>query len=99
MSNMIVREADHADIKSNMPSVSCRICGQTAQIPAEALGVAHWDELYGQERGELDEVLPPLYSKAQWEHDRELERWSQQHALTHSEAEHQEHEKVRSTGT
>lgn len=92
MSRLIIRDKpDHPDLKSNMPSVSCGICGQTAQIPAEALGVSHWDELYGGERGKLDAQLPPGYSLAQWEHDRELESWSQAHDDTHTEAEHQDY--------
>lgn len=93
MPRLIVREAGHEDIKPNMPSVTCNICGQTAQIPAAAMNIGHWDELYGGDRGKLDQVLPVGYSAAQWEHDRELEAWSQAHDDTHSEAEHAEHEK------
>lgn len=96
MTKLIVRHADGSlgdpgDITVNMPSVSCGVCGQVAQIPAREFGVAHWDELYGGDRGELDAQLPPGYSAAQWEHDRELERWSQEHAATHTEAEHKAH--------
>ncbi len=92
MSRLIVRDKpDHPDIKPNMPNVSCGVCGATVQIPAAALKVEHWDQLYGGPRGQLDATLPRGYSLAQWEHDRELEAWSQEHAKTHSQAEHDEY--------
>lgn len=101
MSRVIIRHPDGslggiADIKTNMPSVSCGVCGQIAQIPVEALGVdgaKHWDHLYDGDRGpdsELAATMPPRYSRAQWDHDRELESWSQEHAKTHTQVEHDE---------
>lgn len=96
MSKLIVRpKPDHPDIKPNMPNVSCGVCGATAQIPAAALKIEHWDQLYGGSRAKHDAEMPRGYSDAQWEHDRELEAWSQAHAETHSQAEHDDYERKR----
>jgi hypothetical protein len=76
---------DHPQRHADIPLIGCAICGHSVQpkeVPDEALFVAE------------NESSPYDYRPSQWlqEAMHAMSQWSQEHAATHSQKEHDEHQ-------
>jgi hypothetical protein len=69
---------DHPDAHPFLPQVGCGIDGRTVQPALELEEGQHWDDL-----------APDVQHQAL----EEMAAWSREHAATHTEAEHQDHQR------